>query len=479
MMDFSFKLPGNTERVVVRFAPNPNGPPTLGSARGIVVNSELARQYKGEFIIRFDDTDPKVKKPLPEAYGWYLEDCEWLGAKPDKVVTASDRLDRYYKVAEELVKQGNAYVCTCSQEEFKRKKDLKKACQHRDTEADANLAEWRKMLAGEYREKEAVLRIKTEVDHPDPALRDWVAFRILEAEHPRQEVGSKYTVWPTLDLESAIEDHDQGITHILRGKDLMDSGKRQKYVYDYLGWTYPEVVLWGRVKIEDYGRLSTSGMAEAIANGEYEGWDDPRLPTIRALKRRGITADAIRNFMLDLGIGENDISLSTENLYAENRKILDPIADRYFFIPDPLEFIVEGAVNGEAKLPLNPSHREKGYRTLEYTAGKPVYLAREDIGSLEEGDEVRLMNLFNFKTATEPMRGVYAPGKNLKVKKIQWLQDYVNATVVMPDNTRVSGYCEPACKELDEGAIIQFERFGFARLDSKKDGELVFYYTHR
>ncbi|MCG7853335.1 MAG: glutamate--tRNA ligase family protein, partial [Methanosarcinaceae archaeon] len=184
------------EKVVMRFAPNPNGPPTLGSTRGIVINSEYVKKYGGSFIIRFDDTDPQTKRPMLEAYDWYLEDCKWLGAVPDKVVIASDRIPVYYMYAEKLLGMGHAYVCFCKGEDFKKYKDAKEPCPHRDQTPEVNLEYWNKMLAGDYEEKEVVVRIKTDITHKDPALRDFGAFRIVKAPHPRPEVADRYVVWP-------------------------------------------------------------------------------------------------------------------------------------------------------------------------------------------------------------------------------------------------------------------------------------------
>jgi len=160
------------EHVIMRFAPNPNGPATLGSARGIVLNSEYAKRYNGSFILRFDDTDPQTKRPILEAYGWYLEDCDWLGASPDVVVTASDRIDTYYRYAERLLEKGFAYVCTCSQKHFKKFKEKAIQCPDRDNTPRENLQLWRQMLNGHFGEKEAVLRIKTDMTSKNPALRD-------------------------------------------------------------------------------------------------------------------------------------------------------------------------------------------------------------------------------------------------------------------------------------------------------------------
>ncbi|MCZ7363089.1 MAG: glutamate--tRNA ligase, partial [Candidatus Methanoperedens sp.] len=372
--------------LVMRFAPNPNGPPTLGSARGIVVNSEYTKKYKGKLIIRFDDTDPATKRPMLEAYDWYLDDCVWLGAKPDEVVIASDRIPKYYEVAEQLIRREGAYVCFCEQEEFKALKDTKKACPHREQSVEKNLGFWKAMLSGCHKEQEAVLRIKTDIAHKDPAIRDWVAFRIIRTPHPRPEVGDKYCVWPLLDFEGAVEDHLLGTTLIIRGKDLTDSETRQRYVYKYMGWTYPDTRHWGRVQIHEFGKLSTSGIKKAIADGTYTGWDDPRLPTIRAIRRRGIRPEALRKFMIDLGLGETDISLSLDTLYAENRKIIDPISNRYFFVWDPVELEVEGAEPKIAKAPIHPSRG--GLR--EIPAGTTVFVCKNDVDILEEGEKLRL-----------------------------------------------------------------------------------------
>ncbi|TAN35949.1 MAG: glutamate--tRNA ligase, partial [Candidatus Methanoperedens sp.] len=454
--------------------------PTLGSARGIVVNSEYTKKYKGKLIIRFDDTDPATKRPMLEAYTWYLEDCEWLGAKPEEVVIASDRIDKYYEVAEQLIKKGGAYVCFCGQEVFKSLKDAKKACPHRDEKPQKNIESWKKMIAGNYKEQEAVLRIKTDIAHKDPAIRDWVAFRIIKTPHPRQEVNDKYCVWPLLDFEGAVEDHLLGTTLIIRGKDLIDSEKRQRYVYKYMGWTYPETMHWGRVQIHEFGKLSTSGIKKAIAEGQYTGWDDPRLPTIRAIRRRGILPEALRKFMLDLGLGETDISLSLDTLYAENRKIIDPIANRYFFVWDPVELEVEDAEPKIAKAPLHPTRG--GLR--EISAGTKVLITRNDADSLKEGERLRLKDLYNIEVISiSPLRVKFIGTdmdlvKKEKARIIHWVPvEGLEVKVSSPDG-EYTGIGERGMeKELDK--VVQFERFGFVRIDSVRGDEVVAYFTHK
>jgi glutamyl-tRNA synthetase len=477
----SLKLQGNPKNVVMRFAPNPNGPPTLGSARGIVVNSELVRKYGGKFILRFDDTDPKTKKPMMEAYGWYLEDCTWLDAKPDEVYYASERIPAYYEIAEKLIGMGCAYVCFCAQGAFKALKDAKKPCPERDVPPEKNLTLWKKMLGGEYADGECVLRIKTDITHKDPALRDWVAFRIIREDHPR--VDRKYIVWPMLDFESAIEDKLLGVTHIIRGKDLADSEHRQKFIYNYLGWTYPATMHWGKVQLEEFGKFSTSKLKESIAKGEYSGWDDPRVPTIRAMRRRGIAPQAIRNLMIGLGLSDSEISISLENLFSENRKIMDPVASRYFFVEDPVVLVVSGAPAKAVKLALHPSFKDRGYREMKVSADKDgmmrLFISREDAKELAVGQKIRFMNLFNvmITDAGSAPSAEYLTDDSRDVHKIHWLpQEHLDATVVTPEG-EINGFCELGCAVLDVGTVVQFERVGFVRLDKKVP--LTFYFGHR
>jgi glutamyl-tRNA synthetase len=466
--------------LVMRFAPNPNGPPTIGSSRGIVVNSEYTKKYNGKFIIRFDDTDPATKRPMLEAYDWYLDDCKWLGARPDEVVIASDRIPKYYEVAEQLIIKGGAYVCFCEQEDFKALKDVKKACPHREQDEQSNLGYWKKMIAGDYKEQEAVLRIKTDIAHKDPAIRDWVAFRIIKTPHPRPEVSDRYVVWPLLDFEGAVEDHLLGTTLIIRGKDLIDSETRQRYVYDYMGWKYPETMHWGRVKIHEFGKLSTSGLKKAIADGTYTGWDDPRVPTIRALRRRGIRVEALRKFMLELGLGESDISLSLDTLYAENRKIVDPIANRYFFVWDQVELNVDGAQPKVAKAPLHPSRGEM----REIPVGTKVLVCKSDVENLKDGEKLRLKDLYNIQiTGLSPLSAKFIGidmdlVKKEKARIIHWAPPDGQKVRVLSPEREYSGIGEHGIeKELDN--VVQFERFGFVRIDSVKGDEVVAYYTHK
>jgi len=460
--------------VVMRFAPNPNGPPTLGSARGIIVNSEYVKKYGGKFIIRFDDTDPVKKRPMPEAYGWYLEDCEWLGASPDLVIVASERVDQYYPIAEELIRRGGGYICRCPQAVFKEHKDQGVPCEHRGQSVEQNLQLWKEMLEGGMAEGEAVLRVKTDMSHKDPAIRDWPAFRIVTASHPL--VGTRFRVWPLLDFESAVEDHLLGTTHILRGKDLADSGSRQRYLYDYMGWQYPKVIHWGRIKIHQFGSFSTSKLRRAIEAGEYKGWDDPRVPTVRAMRCRGIRPEALRKFMIDLGVGETDISISMDSIYAENRKLVDPMANRYFFVWDPVPLRIEGDVPALARAPLHPAI-DRGFR--EIPAGGRLLICRSDLEGLRVGDRIRLKDLCNVRiTGLDPASASYEGTEMEKrTKIIHWAPvDGIPVRVERPDGTDEGVGEAGIARELNR--VVQFERYGFARINSLGE-PVIAYFAHR
>lgn len=461
--------------VVVRFAPNPNGPPHIGHARGMVVNGELRDKYDGKLVLRFDDTDPRKKRPLKEAYDWYPEDYEWLGYKPDEVVYSSKQFDKYYRHAEELIEMGEAYVCRCDPEEGREYRSEGEACPHRDTSPDSNMAEWEDMKNGDTAEGEAVLKVKTDLDHKNPAVRDFVAFRIIEnPDHP--VTGDQHRVWPLLDFAGAIEDHYTDTTHIVRGKDLRASTKRQKYIYEYLGWEYPEVRYWGNVKISGFNApVSGSKLTEMIEEGELDGWDDPRAPTLKALKKRGFQPEAIQEFFIEMGVSENDVEASVETLESANRDVVED-SDRYFFVKEPVELEITG-VPGDVspEMPLHPDHPERGKRRPELEregSTVKVLVEKED---LEDGF-LRLKGLCNVDIEgkkAEYVEGDHTVAVERDAPIIHWAPTSAEtAVVVMPDASEIEGRVEP--NSVEEGEVVQFERFGFVRRHS--DGK--FYYAH-
>ena len=481
-------------QVVTRFSPNPDCVLHLGSARAIILSHEYARIYCGKFILRFEDTDPKVKRPSLEFYEKIREDLAWLGCKVDEEYIQSDRIPIYYEYTEKLLKDGNAYVCTCIPDEFRKKTIQSEPCPCRSLSPTEHLERWKHMLDGGYVEGEAVVRVKTDLNHPNPAVRDWPALRIIDAKkYPHPRVGSKYRVWPLYNLAAGLDDHLLGITHIIRGKEHLTNGVRQEFMYRHLGWMYPEAIHYGRLKITG-AFLSKSKIIQGIKDFTYTGFDDPRLATFAALRKRGITPDAIKKMIIDVGPKPADVTLSWENLYSYNRKLLDSQTDRYFFVSDPVELRVENVPKVfHAELPLHPEKPERGQRKYTVTPkgeGKTVsfWITKKDAESVEAGVMVRLMELFNVKIDCKTSDGLeasfvsegYEDARGAKAKLIHWIaaDEAFPCQVVMPDASISEGVAESACKKLKPNDVIQFERFGFVRID-QVNTKLKAYYTHK
>jgi glutamyl-tRNA synthetase len=479
-------------KVVTRFSPNPDFVLHLGSARAIILSYDYAKMYNGLFYLRFEDTDSKTKKPKLEFYDAVRDDLKWLGCNWDAEFIQSDRPQIYYEHAEEILRNGNAYVCTCRREDFQEKVKASQFCPCRKVSADENLLRWNRMLDGTYDEGEAVVRIKTDLNHPNPAVRDWPALRIIDTEkYPHPRVGSKYRVWPLYNFSTGIDDHLMGITHIIRGKEHLTNQARQEYMYQHFGWEYPETIHYGRLKITG-ASLSKSEIVKGLRSGLYKHWDDPRLATLAALRRRGITSEAIHSLMIDVGPKPADVVLSWKNLYAHNRKVIDPVAKRYFFVRDPIEVTVKNVPHDfTAQIPLHPDHPEKGYRSFDVKPdnGEMTFLvSKGDLNIMENKQVIRFMDLFNFQVekAEETLVQAtffsesYEEAKKLGIPLIHWIPSDrgVSCEVTMPDASVAKGVAEENCRELKPDEIIQFERFGFVRVDEANE-KLIVYFAHR
>jgi len=319
--------------VVLRFAPYPSGPLHIGNARVAVLNDEYARMYKGKFILIVDDTIGSETKPIiEEAYKLIPQGLDWLEIKYQKpVIYKSDRLEIYYKYAEKLIKLNKAYVCTCKQKEFMQLKIKQIECSCRQFDKDEQLKRWKAMFSKEIKSVDAVLRLKTSMQHPNPAFRDRVLFRISDRKHPR--VGSKYRVWPLLDFSWAIDDKLLGITHIIIGKDLLIESDMEKYIWDIFGWKYPEIIHTGllKINISDESKLSKSKSQKEVESGKFIGWDDPRTWSLQSLEKRGIKARALKEFLVSYGIKASETEADVEILYAKNRELVHKEAGKIEF----------------------------------------------------------------------------------------------------------------------------------------------------
>lgn len=468
-------LPHVEGEVVLRFAPNPSGPLHIGHARAAILNQEYVDRYGGRLILRIEDTDPR--RVDPDAYQMIPEDLKWLKVKPEEIYVQSDRINIYHQYAEELIGLGQAYMCTCPGREFKKLKDQSHPCPCRDLSIEDNLNHWEQMPQMD--EGEAVLRVKTDLNHKNPAIRDWVAMRIVDQEHPR--IRDDIRVYPMMNFSVAIDDHLMGITHVLRGKDHLANSEKQKYLYQHFGWDAPEFIHYGRLKMEDIA-LSTSQARRGIEEGVYTGWDDPRLGTLRAAARRGIKSEAIKELMLEIGTKIADSTVSWKKIYGLNRNLLEK-SNRYFAVIHPHKVLIENlpeSLKGNIRRLRHPDYPERGYRELNFDG--MVYLDRLDIEN-NKNKVLRLMDAVNIYIGEE----IYYHSSSLEEAReagariVHWLPSASNnlMDLVMPDADLLNGLIEPNSREIKVGDVVQLERIGFARLDSIQNGKYTFYYAHK
>ncbi len=469
-------------KVIVRFEPSPSGPLHIGHAYGIGVNYGYAKMYDGRFIVRIADTNPEnIYVP---AYDLIPKDVNWLTKDGvSEVVVQSNRLDNYYKVAEKLISDCNAYVCICNPDDFHTLINKRKSCPCREISKEENLKRWKKMF-DVYQPGEAVVRIKTDVEHPNPAMRDWPALRINTHIHPRQK--EKHRVWPLMNFSVAVDDHDFGLTHVINGKEHADNAKRQRYIFDYIKWTPPMYINWGRINFQGF-EVSCSKTKEKIQQGEFDDWDDIRLPFLPALRRRGYQPGAFLKLSVDIGISLTDKTVSMEeffkNLNANNKDIIDSKSSRFFFIDDPVEIEVKDMPELTVELKKHPDFSKRGRRVMK-TSNK-FYIQREDWAKIKNSEMYRLMDCANFVKRNKIL--VFDSTEYEKFKTfgdfiMHWLpvnEDLIEVEVLMPDKTIRKGLGEPELKNISKGDVVQLERFGFCRLDKIEKDKLTFWYAHR
>lgn len=465
------ELDAEKENVKMRMAPYPSGPLHIGNARMVILNDEYIKRNNGELVLFYDDTiGSESKKPLRKAYEMIEDGLNWLNVKWDETYYKSERMETYYDYGGKILEMEEAYVCLCKQDVLREKREKGKECEHRTLSVEENLELWEKMLEGEMDEGEAIVRLKTDMQHPDPAFRDRVLFRISKGDHPK--VGNKYSVWPLLEFSWAIDDHLLAMTHILRGKDLVIEDRMEEYIWDLFGWEKPDFLHYGMLRLEDI-KLSKSEFQRKIRKGELDGWDDPRTWSMQALRRRGIQPEAVRDFILEFGMSKTDIEVSPSKLYAKNREHIDQEANRYFFVPDPVKIELEGEIDLEkAKVLRHPSHEDRGYREIK--TGHTVFIPEKEWEKHQQ-EEIRLKNFCNIKL--DGKKGEITGLENKDILKIQWLREGIDVEVEMPDTTKQKGFGEKNLEETEKGDIIQFERYGFVKIERTDPFYAV--YAHR
>ena len=468
-----------SKNMVFRLAPYPSGALHLGNTKTYLLNALYAEKYKAKILFVMDDTiGSEEKKLVPESYALLEEAFQWLNVKYEKpVIYKSDRLEMYYEYGEKLIEKNKAYVCKCLQETLRENRINGLECSCRKLPLNEQKKRWKEMPS--LQKGEAVLRLKTDMKHQNPAFRDRVLFKISDRLHPR--VGTKYKVWPTLEMSWAVDDHLLSITHILRGNDLMIETDMEKYIWDIFSWEHPETIHAGMVRIEGMGaKLSKSKAQKEVLSGEFIGWDDPRTWSIQSLRRRGIKAEAIRAFVEEIGLNKQDIIIPIEALYAHNRRLIDLESNRFSFVQDPVEVTVLNIPKiAEIEIPVHPDRRSE---TRKITLGRKIFISNEDVQKLK-GKEIRLLHLFNIDLGKSETKGAvtakYASTENKPITKINWVSNGVKAKVLMPDGKWIEGIAEEAISKLKVGEMIQFERNFFCRFDRKNEGIYEFWFAHK
>ena len=466
------ELPGAVPgKVVLRMAPFPSGALHIGNGRMIFVNDYYRRRYDAKLLLVFDDTVGSEEKRLdPEMFELIQRDLELCSAPPDEVLYKSDRIPHHYPWARRVIDAGAAYVCTCPAEQLRRQRAEGVACPERAQSVEQTVEGWEGMLGGRYAPGEAVLRLKTSLQDPDPAFRDRVLFRISDLDHPR--VGHRYRVWPLLEFSWAVDDVELGVTHVIRGKDLVMEDRMQQEIWRLLGVQGPPFLHWGLLRVRE-AKISKSKSYAEVKSGVYDGWADPRTWSFRSLDRRGIDPQATRRFTLSFGLSLADIEVPAETLYAENRATIDPIAQRRSFVEDPVRVEVEGYPEGVAVVTLanHPDRPELGQR--EVTAGPALWLARRDVTE-RLGSEVRLKDLVNIELpAALPADGGtlvsrFTSRENKRLPRLQWVSalDGVEVDLLGVEGEHRTGRGEAALAAAKPREILQFERVGFVRLEA-------------
>lgn len=488
------------EKIIMRMAPYPSGALHLGNARMVVLNDEYVKKNNGELILFFDDTigspkslresqPEKAKYVLPEAYELIKDGLEWLDVKYSKIYYKSDRLEIYYRYCSKLIKENLAYVCFCSAAEFREKyKKQKKNCPHRSHSTHKNLEEWQNMLNGKYSERDAVVRLKTGMDHKDPALRDQIILRISEASHPR--VGTQYLVWPMLEFSWAVDDHLIGVTHILRGSDLIKEDYIEEFIWEHFKWDKAHFLHYGRINFPDM-KLSKTDARNKIEAGVYDGWDDPRTWSLQSLRKRGIRPEAVRKTLLDLGMSMSGITFSVNWLYSNNQELIDEISNRYFFVENPVKVEIKKTPYESitAEPLLLPTKPEKGTRKINCTINNGnlnLFISSRDAKDFSENEIIRLKDLINIRINSIDLSKNRIEAKfhskelDREYSIIQWVPEdqKIEVSILKPDNTYSDGFGEINLKDIPMKKTVQFERYGFVNPIRFENKKLFCYFTH-
>ncbi|MFZ5965704.1 MAG: glutamine--tRNA ligase/YqeY domain fusion protein [Bacillota bacterium] len=393
--------------ICTRFPPEPNGYLHIGSAYAINISYTIAKKYGGKFNLRFDDTNP-LKEDI-EYVNAIIEDMEWAGFEVnDRIFYGSDYYDKTFEYAMKLIKKGKAYVCDLSADEIREYRgtltEPGKDSPYRDRSIEENLELFVRMRVGEFPAGSKVLRAKIDMKSPNINLRDPVIYRIIHADHYR--TGDKWCIYPMYDYAHPIQDAIEGITHSLCSIEFKD----HRPLYD---WVLQELELKAPPKQREFGRMNLAGVVtskrylrELVFGGYVDGWDDPRLPTLRGLRRRGFTPESIKSFLSEIGVSKDESIVDVSMLEHSLREDLKDKAPSIMAVLNPLKVVITNYSEDETELleiENNGKNGDLGKRTVLFS--KDIYIEREDFMEepikgfhrLSPGNEVRLKGAYYIK----------------------------------------------------------------------------------
>ncbi len=470
-------------KVITRFPPEPNGYPHIGHAKAAIINSEYAKMYGGKFILRMDDTNPEAERM--EYHAAIKVGLEWLGIKFDTVKSTSDDMEIFYEKGIELINSGKAYVCTCKREDISKNRRARKACKCSTEDVDKNNKNWEKMKE-KFKPGDAIVRFRGDMKADNAVMRDPVLFRIIDGKH--YTLGEKYRIWPSYDMAVSIEDSIDGVTHAFRSKEFELRKELIDAILDALNMRKPYQGFFSRLEFKGMP-ISKRIIKPLIEEGKVSWYDDPRLPTLEALKRRGIRPEAIRKFITSLGLTKANTLAPFDALEAFNRKFVDSESTRLFMVRNAKKLVVKNLQTSSVEIPNHPVN-DMGKRKIEIDGN--FYIDGEDAESIKEGTQIRLLGLGNVsitKDGTEFEGELVGEGDTTNIPKIQWVSQKTAHEIKMiipkvlfngeefneDSLEELDVYTEPQYLQLKEGEEIQFVRFGYCRKDSQNQA----IFTHK
>ncbi len=469
-------------KVITRFPPEPNGYPHIGHAKAAIINSEYAKMYDGKFILRMDDTNPEAERM--EYHAAIKVGLEWLGIEFDLVKSTSDDMELFYEKAIELINSGKAYICTCKRENISKNRRERKECKCSKGDIEKNKKNWEKMQE-KFKPGDAIVRFRGDMKADNAVMRDPVLLRIIEGKH--YTLGEKYRIWPSYDFAVALEDSIDGVTHAFRSKEFELREELIGAILDALGMRKPYQGFFSRLEFKGMP-ISKRIIRPLIEEGKVSWYDDPRLPTLEGLRRRGIKPEAIRKFIMSLGLTKANTLAPFDALEAFNRKFVDPTSIRLFMVSNAKKLTVKNLSMTSVEISNHPVN-DMGKRKIEVDGN--FFIPGEDAQNIKEGMQIRLLGLGNIsitKSGTE-LVGEFIEGEPTNIPKIQWVSQKTahQIKMIIPkalfiDNKfnensleELDVYTEPHYLQLKDGEEIQFVRFGYCRKDSQNQA----IFTHK